>query len=114
MAAIPGVYKITCHITGQIYFGSSLDVFRRLTDHKLKLKTNKHHNQGLQQLYNQYGVEFFSFDLVEVTQNVGYSWVVHAKIKAMETQYIEHYRSIALNVRRAVNVRESKRNLSKS
>lgn len=59
-----GVYIVKNIITGDFYIGSSVNLSRRLNDHRNKLSKNKHHNILLQRSYNKYGVHSFSFSIV--------------------------------------------------
>ena len=49
-----GVYQIYNTETGKRYIGSSIDVERRLKEHKRNLKSHKHRNQHLQNAWNKY------------------------------------------------------------
>jgi len=60
-----GIYKITNILNGKYYVGSSKDVQGRLKSHKSMLKTNKHRNSKLQNAYNKYGADSFTFSMVE-------------------------------------------------
>ena len=54
---ISGIYKIENLIDGKVYIGQSINILRRLADHKSSLKYNRHHNGYLQRAYNKYGKE---------------------------------------------------------
>lgn len=47
------------------YIGKSLDWFGRLNSHYTLLKQGKHHSPKLQSLYNELGIENFSFRVLE-------------------------------------------------
>jgi hypothetical protein len=47
-----GIYQIINTNNGKIYWGSSIDIKLRLTDHIIKLSHNKHDNQQLQHDWN--------------------------------------------------------------
>lgn len=63
--AISGIYIITCLVNNKIYVGSSVDIYTRYHRHKLDLNTNKHHSSSLQNAWNKYGSEKFSFSILE-------------------------------------------------
>lgn len=65
MNKISGIYKITCLIDGRCYIGQSVNVFVRLKQHKSNLKSNRHENKYLQGLYNQFGANNFTYELIE-------------------------------------------------
>jgi group I intron endonuclease len=62
-----GVYCIECLINGKKYYGSSVEVERRLTSHFSKLRKNKHGNRHLQNSVNKYSLDSFIGYLVEET-----------------------------------------------
>lgn len=49
---ICGIYKIV--INNKTYVGSSLDIKKRLRQHRRELRKNIHDNRYLQNLYNKY------------------------------------------------------------
>ena len=56
-----GVYMIQNNITGKKYIGSSFNVSSRMHDHLLELKRNRHTNKEMQEDFNKYGENSFSF-----------------------------------------------------
>ena len=62
---ISGIYKITNTINNKSYIGSAVNVYYRLNTHKRLLRNNKHFNKHLQSSYNKYGLDIFSFELLE-------------------------------------------------
>lgn len=60
-----GVYKITNIKNGKFYIGSSKNVEFRWSEHKKHLNGNYHINKKLQNAWNFYGKENFSFDILE-------------------------------------------------
>lgn len=64
MAKISGIYKITNLINGKFYIGSSVDIRRRKAEHFYRFKKIKG-NSILKNAVNKYGVENFSFELLE-------------------------------------------------
>jgi hypothetical protein len=60
-----GVYTITNCQTGDIYIGSSVDAFRRWSDHTRELRSNIHKNILLQTAWNKWGAEEFRFQIIE-------------------------------------------------
>lgn len=63
---ICAVYKIYNKINRKIYIGSSINIKKRFSDHKNKLKKNKHHNNHLQNAWNKYGNRNFEFKIIEI------------------------------------------------
>lgn len=59
-----GIYSITNTINCKKYIGQSVDVKRRLRNHKWSLRHNKHINDHLQKSFNKYGESCFVFDVV--------------------------------------------------
>ena len=54
-----GIYKITNIIKGNFYIGSSINVEKRMYEHKRMLRKNKHTNIHLQRSWNKYGEKDF-------------------------------------------------------
>lgn len=78
-----GIYSITNIINNKKYIGQSVDVKRRLRNHKWALKHNKHINDHLQKSFNKYGEDCFVFDVICECEE--------EKLDDMERFYIAHY-----------------------
>lgn len=63
--SISGIYRIRNKINNMFYIGSSTDCFRRFYQHINSLSKGKHVNKQLQNHYNKYGKEFFTFEVVQ-------------------------------------------------
>ena len=63
---IIGIYKIKNLINNKVYIGSSTSILVRFSAHKNTLRKNEHFNKHLQSAYNIYGLENFSFDILEI------------------------------------------------
>jgi group I intron endonuclease len=79
-----GIYKITNRTTGQVYIGSSKELRKRYQQHRLLLKNDAHPNNRLQASYNKYGVESFSFEIVESVLDL-------SRLIGMEQVYLDWY-----------------------
>ena len=62
---ITGIYTITNNVTKHIYVGAASNVTKRLNDHLCSLRKNIHVNNYLQNSFNKYGKEAFTFELLE-------------------------------------------------
>jgi len=63
---VSGIYTITNKVTGKLYIGESLDIYRRWHDeHIPQLRKNSHYNKELQNDFNKYGEENFCFEILE-------------------------------------------------
>jgi group I intron endonuclease len=82
------IYKITNIITNQCYIGQTGSIKKRLTDHKRKLLLGKHRNNYLQNSYNYYGKDSFTYEIIE--ENIVCPLVIDFK----EKFYIKKYNSI--------------------
>lgn len=62
----PGIYKITCTVTGKVYVGSSVNVYRRwYSRHLSSLRRGDHYNRYLQKAWKKYGEQHFECCLLE-------------------------------------------------
>lgn len=61
---VSGIYHIKNNISGGVYYGRSVDVEDRLRHHRNELKRNVHRNKRLQNSWNKYGQEAFTFELI--------------------------------------------------
>lgn len=60
------IYKIVNIENGKIYIGQTIQKFsNRIRSHKSHLKCGVHHNKLLQRAYNKYGMDVFSFKVIE-------------------------------------------------
>lgn len=66
----PGIYAITCSVTGKMYVGSSRDMQQRWWSHQSNLRRNKGGNTPLQNSWNKYGEAAFIFSVLEVVENI--------------------------------------------
>lgn len=60
-----GIYQIYNKLTDKRYIGSSINIPRRLAQHRWYLRNNKHHNKHLQSAWNKYGESEFIFEALE-------------------------------------------------
>ena len=58
-----GIYKITCN--NKVYIGSSVNIEKRIKQHKNFLNKSIHINHHLQNAWNKYGMKNFSFEVIE-------------------------------------------------
>lgn len=65
---ISGIYKIENLINGKIYIGKSKDINRRWYEHKSDFKNPKKNHIALYRAMNKYGLENFSFSIIEECQ----------------------------------------------
>lgn len=79
-----GVYQIFNIETNKRYIGSSIDVERRLKEHKRNLKAHRHSNQHLQNAWNKYE-EYLIFEPLEYCEP--------DQCLKLEQQYIDYYDS---------------------
>lgn len=60
-----GIYLIKSIQTNEIYIGQSVNVNRRIGEHKRLLKKQAHYNEYLQNHYIKYGIQDLSFEVIE-------------------------------------------------
>ena len=63
---IVGIYKIECIANNKVYIGQSINIKRRLYDHKTRLRKGTHKNKHLQNAWNKYGEDNFTFETFNI------------------------------------------------
>lgn len=63
---LAGIYKITNIIDGKSYIGQTVKLLGRYWKHASTLRLQKHRNPHLQAAVNKYGIENFTFEVLEV------------------------------------------------
>lgn len=63
-----GVFQVKNKVNGKVLLGSSLNLHGPLNAHHFMLKMGNHTNKELQQEWNTYGPDAFSFDILAVVQ----------------------------------------------
>lgn len=66
---IMGVYAIQNMVTDKVYIGSSVDIRKRWSHHIKELNKGVHSNSRLQNSWNCYGEENFSFSVMELVED---------------------------------------------
>lgn len=61
-----GIYIIRNSVNDKVYIGSAINFQRRCADHIRMFGNNLHHNLGLSQFVEKYGIECLSFNLLEL------------------------------------------------
>ena len=61
-----GIYRIVQVSTGRHYIGSAIHVDKRRIRHLWELRTGRHNNAKLQRSWNKYGIEDFTFEVMEL------------------------------------------------
>lgn len=67
---VSGVYCITNIKTGAQYVGSSVNIYRRIYEHKRHLEKGEHHSNYLQRSWNTHGGESFVAEVLEEVLNI--------------------------------------------
>lgn len=62
---VPGIYKIISLHNSLYYIGSSIKVRIRIRTHLSTLKSNTHRSKYLQNVFNKYGKDNLSFEILE-------------------------------------------------
>ena len=81
-----GIYAIENIENNKVYIGQSKNVEKRLSNHKKLLKNGSHYNIHLQNSFNIYGENKFSFRLIEEISNP-------KLLNKAENKWIEIYNS---------------------
>jgi group I intron endonuclease len=64
-----GIYCIENKVNGKKYYGSSINVSSRFARHSRDLRNGTHCNVHLQRSYNLYGIDAFTFTLIEAMED---------------------------------------------
>jgi len=86
MANYPGVYCIRFGLNERIYIGSALRCSTRKGQHLYKLRRNSHCNPKLQNYFNKYGEELFSFHILEHLPTSSFK-----EVRMKEQEYLNKY-----------------------
>lgn len=60
-----GIYTITHVASGRCYVGSAVNLRKRWNLHRANLNNGTHHNPHLQQAWKKYGVDAFTWEVIE-------------------------------------------------
>jgi group I intron endonuclease len=78
---VHAVYQIKNTITGDMYIGSTVDLYDRWIHHMSTLRGNKHHAPYLQHAWNKYGQDAFEMNILE--------YPTREELVAREQHYID-------------------------
>lgn len=110
---ISGIYQIRNIINNDIYVGSTKSFQSRLYAHITLLERNKHHSRYLQNAYNKYGKQNFTFEILELVENI-------KELILIEQKYLDKYNptynvmKLAKNHLGVKRSEETKRKISES
>lgn len=80
-----GIYKISFG-SSKCYVGSSVNLTKRKQDHKSRLKHETSNCVGLQRAFNKYGIDAFTFEVIE--------YCSIEKLRIREMHHILEYNSV--------------------
>ena len=63
-----GVFQVRNIVNGKVLLGSSLNLDGPLNGHKFMLEIGSHTNKLLQEEWNEYGADKFTFEILEVVK----------------------------------------------
>lgn len=81
-----GIYKISQINTNNFYIGSAVDIPKRWVRHRSQLDANTHHSKYLQRVYNKYGKDSLTFEVVEFCEK--------NQLLAREQHYLDELKPI--------------------
>lgn len=93
-----GIYKITNNINGKVYIGKSVDIKERWKKHKRNYNNikKKSYNFSLYQAIRKYGLDNFSFEVVEECKR--------EQLNEKEVYWIKEYQSYPLSLGKGYNM----------
>lgn len=86
-----GIYKIINKINGKFYIGSAVNIKKRWSQHKCLLNKNKHGNNKLQNSWNKYGKDSFSFHILCIVDK-------DENLIPIEQLYLDWYKPYEVNM----------------
>lgn len=83
------IYKITTLNNNMPYYGRSQEFEKRKRSHTNLLRANKHPNKHLQDNFNEYGMDNFTFEVIEVHNSLDES--IEAEQRYIKDDNIKKY-----------------------
>jgi len=80
-----GIYILTNKVNKKVYIGASVDIYKRIKQHKKLLKYKCHHNETLQLDYIRYDKSAFIFNILELCEE--------SDLYSREIYWIEEFKS---------------------
>ena len=87
----PGVYLITNTVNSKCYVGQAIKLRNRLKSH-ISNYTNKRYDNSLYRAFNKYGLDKFTYQLLDVLEENDYK-EARKQLDILEIKYIETYNS---------------------
>ena len=87
----PGVYLITNTVNSKCYVGQAIKLRNRLKSH-ISNYTNKRYDNPLYRAFNKYGLDKFTYQLLDVLEENDYK-EARKQLDILEIKYIETYNS---------------------
>ena len=87
----PGVYLITNTVNSKCYIGQAIKLRNRLKSH-ISNYTNKRYDNPLYRAFNKYGLDKFTYQLLDVLEENDYK-EARKQLDILEIKYIETYNS---------------------
>jgi hypothetical protein len=85
-----GIFQIKNLANRKIFIGKGMNVQGKINSSKFQLEQGSHPNSGLQNDFNQYGIEKFSFEVVDYLdpkEDLDYDYT--RDLKALEAMWVE-------------------------
>jgi group I intron endonuclease len=115
------IYKLVCTVTNKVYVGSTVDLSRRLGNHRSALRNNRHHSVLLQRAFEKYGEDFFEIEILELLENTIERCILFQReqhyldeLKAYDNRFGFNLEPEAGSSRGRVATEETKQKMSKS
>ena len=92
-----GVYQIINNVTGWVYIGSSVNIFRRWKQHRQTLQRGAHAKPQMQRDADLHGWHSFTYELLEICADQEEAWEREDEwIRICVTKGVRVYNSVTL------------------
>lgn len=105
---ISGIYKIFNKSSHNFYIGSTINISKRIREHKNAMKRGEHHSHILQRAFNKYGIDEFEFKTLIICNKKDLLMYEQKALDVLKPKY-----NISLNAGSVSGVKRSEETIQK-